>query len=97
MEVQERHQTVPADLGSRSELLVQKHASYIKRVAEASKQSLQLPPCVIYHNFMAVLTLCSLRTAWSLTSLNTSGSAEFIGVCQPYIYWGIKICWTVMP
>lgn len=34
MEAQERHQTTPADLGVRSQLLIEKHASYIKRVAD---------------------------------------------------------------
>lgn len=34
MEAQERHQTTPVDLGARSKLLIEKHASYIKRVAD---------------------------------------------------------------
>ena len=43
MEAQERHQTTPADLGVRSQLLVEKHASYIKRVADV--RSTTVPCC----------------------------------------------------
>ena len=32
-----RGQTTPADLGARAELLVDKHAAYIKKVADVSK------------------------------------------------------------
>lgn len=40
MESQERHQTTPSDLGVRSQLLLDKHASYIKRVADVSELSI---------------------------------------------------------
>ena len=37
MERQVRDQTTPADLGARAELLVDKHAAYIKKVADVSR------------------------------------------------------------
>ena len=75
MESQERHQTTPSDLGVRSQLLLDKHAKYIKRVAEVSKLSnlrlVELTRLLILDSECAFA--CSPKTVWKLMSQSIFG------------------------
>ena len=75
MESQERHQTTPSDLGVRSQLLLDKHASYIKRVADVSELSIpgamKLTDCFI--ETCEFSFACSPKTVWNPMLQSISG------------------------
>ena len=83
MEAQERHQTTPADLGVRSQLLLEKHASYIKRVADVS--STQVHPLAAASADIAELVMQSTDSLESHVTEHFRLSGVYWGLTALYL------------